>query len=470
MTSANPSSADPAVPPPARRGRWAMLLGVVVLLAAGAVGGWWWWCRRAAAVDPPMVSGVQDAEVQQAIDRARQRVLAQPRSAGAWGLLGMVLLAHRFDREADYCFAEACRLDPTQARWPYARGVIALKRDPNHALPLLRQAASGNASSEDGVAIRLQLAEALLERQELDEAERLFRAEWQRNPDNARAIFGLGLAALARGDTANARKFLMSVGSNEYTRKRATVQLAALARANGDVAAAKAYEQEAAALLDDPRWPDPVLDETTRLRVGRRGREREIDELEKQHRYAEAARAYLDELRQHPTLRTYIGAGKNLARLHEYGQALSLLRQAVRLDPDNPQAHYTLAQAQFTRAEREWQQAPGSLEIKEWFREVIQHARRATELKPDHAMAYLFWGLSLKYLGKPAEAVAPLRQGVACRPEQIELQLALGEALLESGQYAEAKIHLQNARRLDPNDLRPPTALKRLGKEQKEQE
>jgi tetratricopeptide (TPR) repeat protein len=458
MTSAN----VPGVSPTSRRHRWALWLSVFLLLAAGAAGSWWWRHDRSETVDPPTVSAVQDAEVQQAIDRARQRVLDQPRSANAWGFLGMVLLAHRFDHEADDCFAEACRLDPSQARWPYARGLIALKRHPDRALPLLRQAVACVKDPELRAAMRPQLAEALLERQELDEAERLFREEWQQKPDNIRAAFGLGLIALARSDTANARKFLTAARTNEYTHKRATVELAVLARAQGDLATAQAYEQEAAALLDDPRWPDPILDEAARLRVGRRGREREIDDLEKQHRYAEAVKAYLDELRQHPTPWAYIGAGKNLARLHDYEKALPLLRQAVRLDPDSSQAHYALAQALFTRAEREWLQAPGSAQVKEWFREAIEHARRTTERKPDHAMAYLFWGLSLKYLGEPAAAVAPLRQGVACRPELLELQLALGEALLEAGQPAEAKTYLQNAQRLDPKDPRPSAALKRL--------
>ncbi|HTU89726.1 MAG TPA: tetratricopeptide repeat protein [Gemmataceae bacterium] len=464
MTSANLPNSHPAVSPRGRN-RWVVLLGVVLLLSAGAAGGWWW-RRHAAPVEPPVISGVQDAEVRQSIEQARQRVLTQPRSAEAWGFLGMILLAHRYDREADRCFEEAGRLNPAQARWPYARGLIALKRDPNHALPFLRRAVACNANPEEHAAIQLQLAEALLERQELDEAERLFREEWQGRPDKARAALGLGLIALARDDPASARKYLTAARTNNYAHKRATVQLAALARANGDLATARTYEQEAAALADDPRWPDPVLDEATQLRVGRRGREREIDELEKQHRYDEAVRAYLEELRQHPTPRAYVGAGRDLARLGDYNRALPLLRRAVQLDPDNTQAHYSLAQVQFAHAEREWQQAPGSDEIKGWFREVIEHARRATELKPDHAMAYLFWGLSLKYLGEPAAAVAPLRQGVACRPELIEVQLALGEALSESGQKAEAETYLNNARRLDPNDSRPPDALKRLHKKQ----
>ena len=51
---------------------------------------------------------------------------------------------------------------------------------------------------------------------------------------------------------------------------------------------------------------------------------------------------------------------------------------------------------------------------------------------------------------------------MACRPENFELQLAFGEVLLESGQGREAETYLENARRLDPDDPRPPRALQRL--------
>ncbi len=68
----------------------------------------------------------------------------------------------------------------------------------------------------------------------------------------------------------------------------------------------------------------------------------------------------------------------------------------------------------------------------------------------------------MKQLGDPAAAVAPLRLGVACRPELFDLQLALGEVLLETGRVQDAETHLENARRLDPNDPRPKQALQRL--------
>jgi tetratricopeptide (TPR) repeat protein len=469
MTSPiQPGETPPAPEPPApaapklRRRRW-LLAALALILMAGAAAGGWWWFRLQPPPDPPMPPDIAETEVRQAIEAARQRVLKSPRSADAWGFLGMTLVAHLFDREADRCFAEASRLDSSDARWPYARGLIALKRDPDHALDYLRRAAALEKSPDDRASMRMQLAESLLERDQVDEAAGLFREELSRKPDDARAAYGLGLVALARNDPAAAQQYFSTARASPYAKKKATAELAKLARARGDDATAAALDRESADLPEDPPWPDPLLDRTLELRVGRRRREREVMELERAQRFQEAADMYLRQIEEDPNAASaYTGAGMDLFRLGQYDRAFGLLREGVRRDPDSSDAHFHLAQALFTRAEKEWQQMPGDERLKGLFREAAGHAEKAAGLKPDFAQAYLFWGLSLKYLGEPAAAVAPLRKGVACRPEEIELQLALGEALMDSGQGKEAKTYLENARRLDPNDPRPPRDLERL--------
>ena len=47
-----------------------------------------------------------------ALAQARAAVQESPRSAAAWGRLGMVLAAHDFRAEANACLAQAERLDP----------------------------------------------------------------------------------------------------------------------------------------------------------------------------------------------------------------------------------------------------------------------------------------------------------------------------------------------------------------------
>jgi Flp pilus assembly protein TadD len=472
--------ASPAPAAPANIVRWPggrrwLLAGVLSFLLAGAGGAWWWLHCSSPLVTPPMPGGIEDPEVRRALERARQEVLDNPRSAGAWGHLGKLLLAHIFPGEADVCFAEAARLDPADPLWVYARGVIALRRDPEKPVTLLRQAVAVAATgSKHRSAMSLQLAEALLERGDLEEAETIFRRELEQDPRSARAAFGLGLIAIARGDEPAATKFLATARNSPYARKKVSAQLAALARVRGDQKAADTYQKQAAELPDDPPWPDPILDETASMRIGWRGRERLAGLLERQsidaktaeekrNLYAKAAEVYLEQLDLRPNVPAYIGAGMNLARLRDYERALPLLREAVRLEPDNASAHSALALALFARAEREWHTSPGSSQLKEWFREAIKHARQATQLRPSLAQAYLYWGLALKYLDEPGAAVEPLRKGVACAPADRELQLGLGEVLLEVGQFKEAEVHLTNAQRLaPPNDPRPARALERL--------
>jgi tetratricopeptide (TPR) repeat protein len=269
------------------------------------------------------------------------------------------------------------------------------------------------------------------------------------------------MIALARGEVEAAGPHLLLARSSRSGHKKATVQLAALARARSDLPAAEAWDQEVGKLPDDPPWPDPFVEELARVQVGRKAREQTVARLERQQDYARAAEIYLRLLEERPAAQAYIGAGTNLARSGDYTRGLALLHKAIELE-DSANARTALAVTLFTRAEREWQNSPDSVQAKDWFLEVIQHARRATELRSDHGYAYLYWGLSLKYLGEPADAIAPLRQAVACQPAALLFQLSLGETLLDAGKTKDAEVYLENARQLDPKDPRPSKALERL--------
>jgi tetratricopeptide (TPR) repeat protein len=421
---------------PSRRRYWISFVAAVLLLAAGAAGGWRWLHGPAPAVPPPLPD-IPDAEVRQAVQSARQKVLDQPNDGKKWGHLGMVLLAHQLYAEADRCFDEAARLDPNSPNWPYGRALIALKQHPDDAAAFLQQALLAERSRpEQQSAARLQLAETYLERHELEEAEKLFQEEWRRQPGQPRAALGLGLIALARDDARRAEDFLSQARTSSLARKRATVQLAALARRRGDVAAAADYERETATLLDDPPWPDPFREQVEQLRVGHYAWLLQESQLEDQHRFAEAAALYLQEAHMKPSARAYARAGFNLAQAGDYEQALKYLREAVQSDPNSAHAHFLFAFTLFVRAETQWQHSPNSPQVREWFRASIEHARRTTELQPTQPMAYLFWGRALKYLGEPAAAVVPLRQGVERAPDNFPLQWTLGEVLLDMGQYS----------------------------------
>jgi tetratricopeptide (TPR) repeat protein len=461
--SPEPSAEEPPVD---RTGpiRWPAPASVVLLLGlATLVAGVWWWSRP-AQLKPPMPENIADAPTQQAIERARKKVLDAPRSADNWGELGMLFLASLFDREADTCFAEAARLNPNDARWPYGRGLIAVKRDQEHALLHLRQAAAAAASWPEGAStLRMQLADTLYAQGHEEQAEGLYRDELRRQPNNARAAWGLALVALARGNERDAKNFLLIARKSPFAKKKANAKLAALTVPGDGGEASADYEKLAASLPADAPWPDPFLDEILTYQVGHRHSERQIAELERAGRYQDAANFYMLQIQENPTSsEAHVGAGINLARLRDYVEALPLLHRGIDLDPQSANAHYTLALAQYTRAELELGKSPNSPAAKDWLREAVEHARRATELKPDHASAFLFWGLSLMKLGDPAAALAPLRAGAACRPEFFDLQMALGETLMQMGDDSQATVHLQNAQSLEPNDPRPAQLLEAI--------
>jgi Flp pilus assembly protein TadD len=452
--------------PVAGRGRRLLLAGAGLLLLAGAALLGWRWTRQ-PPLEPPMPAEVEAPEIREAITAARQEVLKAPASADAWGRLGMVLEAHLFEAEADRCFAEAARLDPDEPRWPYFRGLYALKFHTGDALPLLRRAAACPGAGGQGPLLRLRLAETLLERGELEEAEAEFREVWRRRPGDPRTAFGLGVTVLARGDRKAAAGFLETARGSPSVRKRATAQLAAVARAGGDFPRAAGLEKEAAALPPDPlAWPDPFVDQIVALQVGPRFRQEQLARLEQDGRYAEAAELYLKEVEERPSARAYVAAGLNLARIHEYDRAVKVLREAVRRSPDSPQAQFTLGLVLFNRAEKAWRERQGAPQAQQEFREAVVYLERATALKQDHARAYLICGLALHYLGDPAGAAAALRKGVDCRPGDIDLQLSLGEVLLDAGQLAQAETHLKNARQINDKDPRLKKALARLTEKQ----
>jgi tetratricopeptide (TPR) repeat protein len=175
---------------------------------------------------------------------------------------------------------------------------------------------------------------------------------------------------------------------------------------------------------------------------------------------------YLRQPEEARTLDNYRGAGINLARSGDFERAVPLLRKGVELDPEGAHGHFALASALVQWAEPE-ALVRGSAKSNDLLREAVDHARRATELKPDHVQAYFMWGRSLQYLRDQEAAIAPLSQGALLNPADFNLQFCLAEAFLATGKTAEAEMHFENARRLDPDNPLPVEHLQRIRQKQK---
>src|SRR5262249_18267373 len=139
------------------------------------------------------------------VKKSLHEVKRSPRSADAWGKLGMVLLANRFGRDSLTCITEAERLNPADPRWAYFAALLLLTEDTEAGLKHLRRAV---ALSDNLPELRMKLAEVLFGLEKLEEAEEIFRQVLHRHTDNPRACLGMGRVALVRKDLPASLNYL----------------------------------------------------------------------------------------------------------------------------------------------------------------------------------------------------------------------------------------------------------------------
>ena len=192
-----------------------------------------------------------------ALEAARQRVTDEPRAEGAWGDLGVLFRAHQLYPEAIACFREAAGLNPTRPRWPYLLGMVYLLDDSDSALACFRSAYRLAVQPDERSAARLQLADVLLERNELDEAKELYEDGLREDPNNAPCQYGLGVIAYQRGNLADAAARLRAVSNSPFVRQKAAALLAPISRQLGRADEAQRFETQATQPPADKPWPNP---------------------------------------------------------------------------------------------------------------------------------------------------------------------------------------------------------------------
>lgn len=407
----------------------------------------WAWSRKqperstSALSDPPAIDMARVAEsddaVIRAVEEARAAVRAAPRSAAAWGRLGMMLLAHGAPADAsDICFAQAERLDPHEARWPYFRGTSLLERDPDNAIPMLARAAELCGDRPDTP--RLKLADALMARGRLAEAEVHFRRCLHAHPGHARAILGLGRLAYLRGNLQEAENRLSAVASDSRTLKAASTLLVEVHHRAGDRAKAGQLLAGMSEMRDDPPWPDPLMAEVERMEVGRKRSLSVAMALMRAHRLREAITLLQQTLDQYPDserVLLLLGLAHNMA--DNWSEGERVLRQAVTISPNAPRAYYQLGLA---------------LVAQNRFAEAAECFDKASQLMPNDAAACFHLGRCRARLGDAPAAERAFRAALDARPAFADAHRELADLLENSGRRDEARSHFQQALNLNPRD------------------
>jgi tetratricopeptide (TPR) repeat protein len=380
-------------------------------------------------------------------------VLDKPRSAEAWGALGMLLLANGFAEDSLGCFDRAARLDPADARWPYLHGLARQPLDPDGAVEHFREATRRVGDGREGAAgaVRLRYAEALMRTGGRAEAKSLLLDVLAHDPDNPRALLALGILAHDGNEPDAAEGYLLRCVRSPLSRQRATVRLSALYQEKGDAVASERYRRQAAGMPRDPEGPDPIAEESKRLLIGRRASLLRAEFLLRANQTAEAAALLRRLLDQHPDeAEASVKLGLALVELGRSRDAEEVLRNPkLHQGGDRAQVHFFLGMALFQQKKYE---------------EAAKEERLALAVKPDHAGAHLYLGMALLEVGQRKEGVAELEQAVRFSPESVDTHLQLGRALVTTAaRRDEGFRHLDRAVELAGEaDPRPGEMRQRL--------
>ena len=137
----------------------------------------------------------------------------------------------------------------------------------------------------------------------------------------------------------------------------------------------------------------------------------------------------------------HFGAQANLGNLllgsGKSAEALTSYHVAIKLQPDNSALLYNTGQCLRTMGR---------------YGEAITTYRRALELKPDFITAACDLGIVLALAGQGTEAVALVADLIQRHPGAAEPRLSLGKIFRELGRPEEARLQLEEAIRLDPNN------------------
>ncbi len=447
-----------------RRKRF-LVAGLLLILAAAAAGVWFG--RKSPPAPSLPVISLEGAEpaVVAAIKAAMEQVRQHPESAEDWGRLGEVLQVHAYKGPSDVCYAEAERLDPGDPRWPYFRGVHRALETPAEAIPFFQKAAElAPPETEQRTTAELQWAELLLTQGRIDEAEQVLNETLQEGQGrNARLQYDLGLLKVARGEWQASHAHFLACAQSPFARKKACTQMAFVFRHLGEMDAARQLAAQAVRFPADQDWADPYKAEYQKLAATSLSRNTAADRLEQQGQLREALEIRRDQASRVGDARSYLALGWLLSRLGKHDEARTALEKAIKLDPQQPQAHFYLSRALFAEAEALEADKRQQEKALDRYRQAAAAAQRATELRPDHGAAYLYEGWALERLSRLDEAIEAFRVAAKCRPEIADTHLSLGEALAKDGRTAEAIEQLEQADRVSvPNDHRAKDALARL--------
>jgi len=362
---------------------------------------------------------------------------------GAWGDLGLVLMAASFLEAADVAFRQAHAREPGALRWPYYLAQLHRRTgDTATAVDWLTRAL---ALDPTHVPSLVQLGRLHLDAGRTVDATALFERALAVDATSAPALAGLGRAALAADDAAGAVSFLERAVALAPGPSGLHYDLAMAYRALGDRAKLEEHLRQRGNA--EPSPPDPLMAAYTGVLRSTVAYERRGMQAMDAGRFVDAAAIFrdgLDAMPDDPVLRHRLGTALMMA-----GDTAGAVREfeATLADaPDFEKAHFGLAvihgiegrhDAAITRDEEALQARPNYLEAILGLAEALRvtgrleesqvHFERAVDIDPAFADAWIVRGVVLAQLGRFQEARAWLERALLVHPNHPDIAGLLSE-------------------------------------------
>jgi tetratricopeptide (TPR) repeat protein len=293
---------------------------------------------------------------------------------------------------------------------------------------------------------------------QLDTASREFSAILALDPKNVEARGDLGVVQFLGGKYAEASRNLRAALRVQPALWKAQAILGLCEKAQGEFEPAQALLEKSFPHLQDPKL---------QVRAGMA-----LAELDYQHHDREKASSVLAVLqkldpanvdvlyviyRVHTDLAAQARdnlalVAPNSARMHQLVAqhlvsegdakgAIAQYREAIKIDPRLPGAHFELGEAILEESMSEQSQKEGQKEFE-----------TALAVNPGDAKAECRLGALFSLHGDTDAALGHYQRAVELAPDDVEAQVGLGKALLSTGQVDKALEHLRHAVAVDPLD------------------
>lgn len=350
----------------------------------------------------------QPRDIRQTLEEARQLVNSALQAdatahdlAEAYGELGALYHVHLMYTHAAHCYTNAMALDPESFRWAYYHATLAQNLGQTDvAIMRYEHARTLNPGYK---ALDLHLANAWLDRNELDKARTGFESTRNAEGLEAASLYGLGHIALLQRDYPGAIAFFNQALELQPMASSIHYPLAQALRATGDREGARVHLEQRGVL--EPRVKDPQIDALNAMKNN-------------------AAVHYV--------------RGMKAVRSGEFEVAVKFFARGLSMEPDNTHARISLARALYLA-----DNAPAA----------EQELRTVLAREPDNVFTLFLLGLLYDGADKHAEAMRLYQLALSQDPGHAGANFYLGNYYYREGRFAEAARHYEAVIQVEPKHL-----------------